>query len=39
MKEDNIKSVSRLIAGLIVDGIVITYKIVLLLAAIKILRS
>ena len=39
MKEDNIKKFSQLIGGLIVEGIVIIYKIILLLAAIKILRS
>jgi hypothetical protein len=39
MKEDNIKVISKILGGLFVAGIILTYRIILLLAAIKILRS
>jgi hypothetical protein len=39
MQKDNIKTVSQIIAGLIVESVVVIYKVILLLAAIKILRS
>lgn len=39
MQKDNIKAVSQIIGGLIVESVVFIYKVILLLAAIKILRS